>query len=181
MLRNPCAVVHSRMRLQWDPELELASLLGQPDLVTDHLKEKMHVIEGCTSAVARHALVWCISNLVPLHQLSAVSPLSVFYEDLYADSETELGRVFRLLGLPTATVERRRVSNASTTTHPDSAVLSGTSTLTDWCTQLAPADVATILGVVDAFGLGHLYGASHLPIGSMSHVTGSAASERRPQ
>ena len=68
IIRHPCAVVLSRLEAGWDAEADLTAFLTQPQLVNDYLQDKMTLIENARRPEERHAAVWCIQNLVPLHQ-----------------------------------------------------------------------------------------------------------------
>jgi hypothetical protein len=87
IVRHPCAVVLSRMQLGWATDDDLAPLLAQDELVADFLADKMHVIEAARTAEQKHALVWCISNLVPLRQFAGTGWHPMFYENLVLEPE----------------------------------------------------------------------------------------------
>ncbi len=66
IIRHPCAVVASRMQLGWDTDADIAEFLAQPELVQDFLEDKRDLIESCQTPAEKHAVIWAISNLVPL-------------------------------------------------------------------------------------------------------------------
>jgi hypothetical protein len=151
------------MKLGWATDGDIAPMLAQSRLVDDHLADKMHVIEHAATAEEKHALVWCVSNLVPLRQFGADELTIVFYENLCTDPVTEIGRIFRRLGHPYEASVFDALHHPSMMAARGSAVVTGDDRLTGWQTDLAPRQIQAVLGVVDAFGLGHLYGESPMP------------------
>jgi hypothetical protein len=141
-------------------------MLAQPRLVDDHLAEKMHVIERARTDEEKHALVWCVSNLVPMRQFRAGELTTVFYENLCADPATEIDRIFRRLEHPYEASVFGSLHEPSMMAAQGSAVVTGDDRIASWKRQLTPRQIAAVLGVVEAFGLGHLYGESPMPVGS---------------
>lgn len=163
LIRHPCAVVASRMKLRWDTDGDMLPLLSQPELMRDFLYEKADLIRDCRTPEQKHALIWCISNLVPLKQFAPGDLPVVFYENLVRSPETELPRVFKLLGLEYDEATLAGVSRPSATTIASSAILTGSDQVTRWKDELSPAQAESILAVVQGFGLGHLYGDTAMP------------------
>jgi hypothetical protein len=163
IIRHPCAVVSSRLQLGWDTDGDIAPFLAQPDLVTDFLQDKMHLVHACRTPEQKHALIWCISNLVPLRQFAVGGLPVVFYEDLVREPETELPRVFRLSGLDYDSAALASISRLSATTVDRSAIVTGGDKIARWKRDLSAEQIDSILSVVEAFGLGDLYGDSATP------------------
>jgi hypothetical protein len=164
IIRHPCAVVASRMKLGWATDGDIAPLLAQPRLVEDHLADKMHVIERARTAEEKHAVVWSVSNLVPMRQFQADALTRVFYERLCADPAAEVGRIFGRLGQSYAGSILGTLDRPSMMAARGSAVVTGDDRLTSWKKELAPRQVQSVLDVVEAFGLGDLYGESAMPV-----------------
>jgi hypothetical protein len=163
LIRHPCAVVASRMKLRWDTDGDILPLLSQPGLVRDFLDDKSDLIRDCRTPEQKHALIWSISNLVPLTQFAPGTLPIVFYEDLVRSPESELPRVFRLSGLEYDEATLARISRPSATTIASSAILTGSDKITRWKDELSLAQAESILAVVRGFGLSHLYGDSDVP------------------
>lgn len=157
VMRHPCAVVLSRMELGWDTDGDLSPLLEQPNLVSDHLGDLMPVIERASEPEEKHALVWCIHNLVPLRQLDPSTYHRIFYEDLLQRPEIEIPQLFAALGRPYGEEIFRRIARPSVTSSRDSAVIHGGDALARWQTKLTRDQIARILDIVRAFGLDGLY------------------------
>jgi hypothetical protein len=164
VLRHPCAVVESRMRLRWATDSDIASFLAQPALIADFLADKLDLIASTTTDEGKHAIIWCISNLVPLRQFASGGLPLVFYEDLCLHPERELPRMLTALGLGADDgAERDALDRPSSTTTAASGVLSRRRSLHEWQDRLGTRRIDNVLRVVEAFGLGHLYDAAGSP------------------
>jgi hypothetical protein len=165
ILRHPCAVVLSRMRLNWATDEDVAQFLCQPDLVGDHLEPFLHVIEGARTEEEKHAVIWCVSNLVPLRQFEDCAWTLVFYEHVRSQPEVEVPRIFRALGVEPrddALQAARRPSR--TTRNYGEPARSERTGAADWQRSLSPGQIERICRIVAAFGLEHLYGNSAMPL-----------------
>jgi hypothetical protein len=157
VIRHPCAVVLSRMQWGWDSTSDLASFMAQPALLEDYLADKLEVIEGARTEEQKHALVWCISNLVPLRQFAG-SELPVFlYERMVDRPEREVPRLFNSIGQDYAPSVFKALRRPSSSTPADSAVMHGRPSASSWKSKLSRRKIDEILAVVDAFGLRYLY------------------------
>jgi hypothetical protein len=164
VMRHPCAVVESRMRLRWATDSDIASFLAQPTLVTDFLADKLDLIASTTTDEGKHAIVWCISNLVPLRQFASGGLPLVFYEDLCLRPERELPRVLTALGLSADDgISLDSFDRPSSTTTATSGILSRRRSLQEWQDRLGTRRIDNVLRVVQAFGLADLYDAAGSP------------------
>jgi hypothetical protein len=163
IVRHPCAVVQSRLQLGWATDTDIASFLAQPDLVQDHLAEHLDLIRATRTDSGKHAVIWCISNVVPLRQFASGGLPIVRYEDLVTQPTVEIPRVFRALGQPYDDSVFDSLAVPSTSTRGRSGDVAAADRTSDWRRRLARAQIDEILAIVDAFGLGHLYGESPLP------------------
>ncbi len=158
IVRHPCAVVASRLQLEWATDGDIEPFLSQPELVDDHLREHLPLIRKASTDEEKHAIIWCVSNLVPLRQFVDARLNVVFYEELCRRPNREISRVFRVLGRRSGKRASRSASRVSTTARGFSAVVTGQDPVTRWRKVLTEDQIARILEVVDRFGLGHLYG-----------------------
>ncbi|MGH7544424.1 MAG: sulfotransferase [Gemmatimonadota bacterium] len=170
LVRHPCAVVLSRMRSDWATDLDIAPFLAQEKLIEDHLKDRLDLIRGARRVEEKHAIVWCVSNLVPLAQFEPGELDVVFYERLCTQPEPEIRRIIQILNKEPFEAEEaklgralRRIDVPSGTTLRSSAVVTGEDPVGRWRKHLSRDQIANILAVVEAFGLGHLYGDSDRP------------------
>jgi hypothetical protein len=134
--------------------------------VEDHLAPYLDLIHGAHTDEEKHAIIWSVSQLVPLRQLQAGDVHTVYYEDLCTQPDAELTNIFSRLGLPYQSMSASQLNRPSQTTVQGSAVVSGTSKLGFWKKKLTSSQIDNILRVVDAFGLSTLYGDSETPLAS---------------
>jgi hypothetical protein len=172
IIRHPCAVVLSRMQFSriedgWDPDSDIDFYLSQKELVSEFLSDKLEIIEKAKTTEERHALYWCINNLVPLKQFSRGQLNVFFYENLCAHPNIELPRIFETINhrYDDARFIRYYEKPASTTLHT-SAIITGEDKIARWRTALSPGQICNILKIVRAFGLDYLYGDSVMPVSS---------------
>jgi hypothetical protein len=163
IMRHPCAVVLSRMQLGWATDTDIEPFLAQRELVEDYLAPHMDTIRRASTLEEKHAIIWCISNLVPLSQFGPEGLTVVFYEHLCTQPEIEIPRIFQAIGLSYRDDVFRRINRPSTTAMRTSAVVRGGDKVTRWQQVLLPLQSHRILSVVQEFGLDHIYGDAALP------------------
>lgn len=163
ILRHPCAVVSSRMQLGWATDEDIEPFLAQPRLVHDFLEDKLDIIRSAQSPEEKHAVIWCVSYLIPLQQLQAGEATLVCYERLCSEPEREVPRIFHGIGLGYRASLFSRLHQPSKTTVSHSPVMRGHGRIGRWTRELSPSQIRRILTVVDRFGLGSLYGDSLAP------------------
>lgn len=163
VMRHPCAVVLSRMKLGWWTDKDIEPFLSQPKLIEDFLADKIEVVKRAETDEEKHAIVWCISNLVPIKQFSAARLNVVFYENLCKQPEQEIPRIFQAIRQEYDDSVFENIDKPSTTTTRSSAVVTGEDRLTRWKRELSPQQISNVLHVVENFELGHVYGDSVTP------------------
>jgi hypothetical protein len=163
VLRHPCAVVLSRLELGWATDTDIQPFLGQEKLVQDFLGDKLDLIQQARTAEAKHAVVWCISNLIPLNHLKPGEAHGLFYEHLCVQPEVEIPALFGAIGRSYTSSVFHRMQRPSRTSTTASAVTWGTDKVRRWQSTLAASQVRDILRIVDGFGLTHLYDDSLMP------------------
>jgi hypothetical protein len=163
MLRHPCAVVESRLRLNWATDSDIASFLRQPTLVADFLADKVDLIASTRSVEGKHAIIWSISNLVPLRQFTAGSLPIVFYEHLCVRPERELPVAFAALQQAAPADMADSLLRPSSTATADGFMLEDRRSVAAWKNRLDAERIDEILRIVDAFGLGGLYDSAGMP------------------
>jgi hypothetical protein len=164
VIRHPCAVVQSRMQLDWATDGDIAPFLSQPALVEDHLSEKLAVIGNALEPEQKHAIIWSISNLIPLRQFSPGELTVVFYENLCAEPEAEVQRIFQAIGKQFQPSIFDLLERPSSTTAPSSAVMRGGDRVAGWQDRLGPRQIDEILSIVREFDLDYIYGDGLLPL-----------------
>jgi len=169
IMRHPCAVVLSRMELGWATDRDIESFLSQPQFVEDFLGPYMDLISSARSSEEKHAVIWSVSNLVPLRQFGADELKLIYYENLCTHPKGELSGIFKVIGYEFSGPQVDTINQPSQTTRAGSAVIAGTDKIGSWKKKLSPSQIDNILRIVHGFGLSHLYGPSSLPLdGSIS-------------
>jgi len=163
IMRHPCAVVLSRMQLGWATDTDIDPFLAQRKLVEDYLASRMDVIERAKTVEEKHAVIWCISNLVPLSQFEQDGLNVVFYEHLCTQPEIEVPRVFRTTSLPYRDDVLDHMDRPSTTSIRTSAIVTGDDKVMNWKGALSPEQIDRVFSVVQGFGLEEIYRDSAMP------------------
>lgn len=154
VVRHPCAVVASRLRLGWPDSLE--GIFLQPELLRDYLVEYEPIIQRAATPVERMTVLWCVENLVPLRNWEPGWRLAC-YEYLTDTPVEEFSRLVHSLELPFPRAALRSASRLSSTAGPSAG------REIPWHAQLSEADGDRVLGICAEFGL-DFYGRSFKPI-----------------
>jgi hypothetical protein len=163
IIRHPCAVVLSRMELGWATDRDIQPFISQQNLISDFLSDYIDYIKYIKSDEEKHAIIWCVNNLVPLKQFPKKSLKIIYYENLCSQPDLELSWVFKYIQ---SNDQSRRIIKAekpSTTSKTTSAVVTGKDKISRWEKSLTTSQITKILKVVSEFGLDYLYGDSLLP------------------
>jgi hypothetical protein len=154
VIRHPCAVVASWLRLGWSPDRDLAPMLRDARILDDvGARDACRVVEAARGLEERLAIVWCISNLVPLRLLAPNEYVHLCYECLVDRTEEQLAFAFERLGADLPGTALRTARRPSSTTRRRGALPRADG----WRRELSPATVARIRDVVARFGLTELY------------------------
>jgi hypothetical protein len=164
VMRHPCAVVLSRMQLGWWTDKDIEPFLSQPKLIDDFLADKMEVIGRAKSVEEKHAVVWCISNLVPIRQFYSDLLPVVFYEHLCTQPEQEVLKIFQAIRHEYDDAIFASAKRPSYTAIRTSAVVTGEDKIARWKRELSPKQISNILSVVEDFELVYIYGDSVTPL-----------------
>lgn len=164
VVRHPCAVVLSRMELDWAARGDIEPMLAQNDLIEDFLSDKLDIIERAQTVEEQHAVIWCIHHLVPISQFQPQIGSTIFYENLCTQPRVEIPRIFQTIGQEYQDTVFRLVQRPSVTTRPTSAVVTGESQIKRWQERLSASQIDRILNIVRQFGLDYIYGDGLVPL-----------------
>jgi hypothetical protein len=165
MLRHPCAVANSRVKVGYANDLNDV-LLRQPSLMEDHLAPFADQMSREQSAFEHQITDWCVENYVPLATLGKGDVYLAFYERLCVDPESELRKLFAFLKMPFDESSRRRIARPSSTSRrrgERSAMLAGESLIDGWRKHVSAAEQKASEHITRVFGLDRIYGESSLP------------------
>jgi hypothetical protein len=168
VIRHPCAVAASHLRLGWSTEEDVRSMLKQPELLEDFLLPFSDLLQTRTKPHERHAALWCVSNLVVLNQFRGQGYCALYYEDLVDRPKEVIPKVFEVLGRGYGSSVFDFLSRPSLTTDRGSAILSDRGSRRPWEDHMTAQQADEVMEVVRAFGLDHLYDPSGDPSGVIS-------------
>lgn len=161
LLRHPCAVASSKIRLGWETHLD--DLLAQPDLIADHLAPFVDLLASATDTFDRHILLWCIENWIPLRQFRRGEVHVCFYEDFCTHPEREVRALAAYLRHPFDPAVLTAMRKPSALSYAHSAIVSGNSMLDSWRRHIDPGLVKRAIELLSVFGLDQIYDAGSRP------------------
>jgi len=162
LMRHPCAVVHSKLKIGWGTHLE--DFLAQEDLIADFLVPFRQEIEGANDLFDRHIFMWCIENYIPLNQFEASDILVIFYEHMCLDPVGEMERSLPFIGRRASSEIKGKFGKASSETRKDSAINSGEDIVSSWRKGISEEKVRRAVEILTLFGLHKIYAEGDLPL-----------------
>jgi hypothetical protein len=171
LLRHPCAVANSKIKLNWATHLEC--FLSQPKLMADFLAPFRHIIESAVDPFERHIVMWCVENYVPLRQFRDGGLHVAFYEHLCVNPAAEAAELMRVIGESYSDQVHRTLERPSAVTRADSAIRSGSSLTDSWRREVSKDQLERAVSILHSFGLDSIYSEASLP-----HVEGHDAVRR---
>jgi hypothetical protein len=157
MLRHPCADANSRLHLGWQSHLD--EMLGQPDLIEDHLAPFAAAMLAAETQFEKHVFLWCVENYVALRQLSRDDAHLIFYENLCEHPKREVEALFAFLGRKVTPDVFYRLAQPSELSREESAIVQGGSLVDSWRRQVSPEMIAAAMRILALFGLDAIYSA----------------------
>jgi hypothetical protein len=161
LLRHPCAVAHSKIKLGWKPNLD--EFLSQRELVEDFLEPFEDEMRSTETDFERHLFTWCVENYVPLKLLGHGGGHLVFYEKLCEDPQREVERLFAFLGKNFDESVFEKMNKPSLLSTPGSAILSDERLVGGWRTHVTPAQLERAIEILSLFGLDKIYSEKAVP------------------
>ena len=168
LLRHPCAVLNSLLKLHWHRSAA-AQVLGQPQLMEDHLEPFRADFESAAGDVDNHLLAWCANYYVALRQLKGQHVFVAFYERFLAEPRDEIARLFTFLDRPFDDRVFKRMAipsvQARVARHGDSsAIVTGGNPIDAWRNHITPEQIDRTLSLLERFGLDSIYGSDSMPL-----------------
>lgn len=130
LLRHPCAVANSKIKLGWDTHLD--EFLIQDELMDDFLAPFKKELENADTLFEKHVLLWCVENYIPLKQFNRGEILVVFYEQLCVNPEKEIERILQFIGKNFSPEILDKVFKPSAQSRDDSAIITGVDLVSSW-------------------------------------------------
>ncbi len=149
IIRHPCAVVSSQLRLKQFSKVENA--LMSENYYKDYPvnKEKLKKYKYTEEIYAAR---WCQENYVPLINNSS-SLLIITYENLLNNPEEEIKKIFTAWNIEIPSQVYKMLSSSSSTTYRDVDHKNKLKILTNWQEKLNKDQQKKILNVVKDFGM----------------------------
>jgi hypothetical protein len=168
LVRHPCAVVASSLRYRhyWD-YIKADPKAHLPDRrckFQDIYELYSDMISSVRTPVERLAVEWSLYNAVPiLHPRNDRQWITVSYEELYNNPDSELERIFSRIGIPIpgGLMDFVRNPSATSLTGSHSDILSGQQ-LSSWQKKLSKEEIKRILAITKEFQL-DVYDDSPMP------------------
>ena len=164
IIRHPCAVAQSNLRVQFDAELEI--YLQQDELRFDYLLPFVGPIEAAETEFERLIFQWCIENYVPLRQFQDSEEIHVvLYESLVLRPAEELERLCTYLGKRFDDSILAAVERPSSTTWraPREQLAQTRDAAFAWRGSVARDQIARSEEILTLFGLDGLYSSDGSP------------------
>ena len=162
LMRNPCAVAASALRLGWNAN-RLNILLRQSDLVADFLSPFAEVMRKKMSTFDRHVFLWCVNNYVPLRQFRQDKIYVAFYENFCLKPMHEIRHLYGFLNKPFDPSVLRHFSLPYTRSRPDSPIVTGGNIVNSWKKIVTEDQIQRTHEILSGFGLDRLYSEDFLP------------------
>jgi len=96
VMRHPCAVIFSRMRLNW--QANKSNLFYQPEIIEDYLRPYLSDIENENDPVGIHAIWWALEQLIALDELKKQNYFFTHYEDILLSNKQKLDEIIHWIG-----------------------------------------------------------------------------------
>lgn len=161
LLRHPCAVVNSHLKLGWDNHIE--ELLEQAELIEDFLHPfKQNILEAQTD-FEQQIFLWCIENYVPLKQFKKGEIHLAFYENFCECPREEIERLFSFLGKKFDESIFLNLKKPSSMSTKESAVITGDSIVDSWRKHVTDEQLQRAIEIMSRFGLDKIYSKDGMP------------------
>lgn len=155
IIRHPCAVAYSRIKLGWRTYLE--DIVAQEDLVQDYLVDYIEDIKSAKSDFEQQVYLWCVENYVPLKQFNKGEIYFLFYEHLCLDPPGEIKKLFSWLGKEYNSQVEKTAKTPSEVSTKQSAIVTGESLVNSWKKKITKDQVSNTMRILEKFGFERLY------------------------
>lgn len=162
LLRHPCAVAYSRLKLGWDAHLE--EFLAQDELMQDFLNPFTNEMQRIQNSFEKYILMWCIENYVPLKQFKTAEIHLAFYENFCVSPDTEIDRLFTFLGETYTSEVFKTIRKPSGVSRKDSAIYSGENLIESWKRHITDKQAKRAVEILSLFGLQRIYSVDSKPL-----------------
>jgi Sulfotransferase family len=156
VIRHPCAVIASQLKYKhWDYILkDVKAYFPDPDSLHKEIYyQYQDIIDTITRPEERLAAEWALHNSVPIkHPLNDIRWVTVSYEKLYKEPESELHRIFGRLdiGMPENVLAGIRKPSKTSRGNSKENIQSGNQ-LESWRQSLSSGQITNIMNILKEF------------------------------
>jgi hypothetical protein len=161
LLRHPCAVANSWMKLNWHAGLD--HFLLQKDLMEDYLNPFQKEIESASDTFEKNIFSWCIQYYVPLKQFKKGEIYIAFYEKFCENPNYEAAKLFSFLGKKSDDIAFAKLTRPSSESREDSAIISGDNLVNSWRVYITGQQLQRAIDILTLFGLDRIYTDESMP------------------
>ena len=161
IVRHPCAVTLSKLRLDWDDHL--FEYISQIELVNDYIKPYINVINSAKTAYERHLIMWCIENLIVLNSFKEEEILIIFYEHLITQPVKSMKKIYKYLNLNYNNKIIDTLRKPSLQANSESAISRTKNVINDWTNYVKDKQKEYTRNILNEFNLEQLYTLAPLP------------------
>ena len=161
IIRHPCAVSLSKLRLNWDDNL--AEYMSQPNLMNDHLEPYKKIINSAITHYEKHFMMWCIENSIVLNTFNRKDIFILFYEYLISEPEKTLIKLYKYLNINYNSNIIDALNKPSSQSNTQSAIFRSKNILSDWTNYIDIKQKEYANNILKEFNLDRLYILDPLP------------------
>ena len=169
LLRHPCAVANSRMKLKWPTNLNIYLLQSQ--LMQDYLNPFQQYLQDSQTRYKLNQedifentiFSWCCQNYVPLKQFKLDEICVIFYENICMNPKVEIQKMFDFLGKTYEEKVFENLEKPSKVTRNDSPIRTGENLTNSWRNHISDEQITRAVEILSLFGLDKIYSEKSLP------------------
>jgi len=161
IVRHPCAVTLSKLRLKWDNHLN--EYMSQEDLLNDHLKPYIDIINSAETSYEKHFMMWCIENSIVLNSFKKEEIFIIFYEYLITDPVKSIKKLYKHLNLNFNNKIIDTLSKPSLQANPQSAISRAKNIINDWTNYVDDKQKQYTRNILNEYNLDQLYTLDPIP------------------
>ena len=162
VIRHPCAVAYSRMKLGWDTHLK--EILIQKKLIDDFLIEHLNEIKKPKNKFSEQIYLWAIENYVPLSQFRQNDNFYLLiYENLCINPRHEITKLFHWIGKKIMSDIDTVIYKPSQVTEKHSAIVTGENLISNWTHYVNPVQIRETMNIIQRFNLDSIYNETPYP------------------
>jgi hypothetical protein len=163
LLRHPCAVALSRIKLGWGGSVD--HFLNQPELLEDHLNPFIQTIRDAEGDMEKCVTAWCIENYIPLRQFKPGELLLCYYENFVLKPEEEVRKLMDFIG-ESFPENLDSILSKSSDTNWNKSVHSSPEEMyiSRWKDEITPEEYDKVKRILATFGMDQFYDDDGYPL-----------------